>query len=102
MAEFVTDMKKTHSCGELRGSDLGSQVVLMGWVHSHRNLGGCVFVDLRDRYGITQIKVDPTEHPIAFNTATTVRPEWVIGVQGAVLSRGANVNLKIPTSAPSR
>ena len=45
MAEFVTDMKKTHSCGELRGSDLGSQVVLMGWVHSHRNLGGCVFVE---------------------------------------------------------
>ncbi|MBN1945382.1 MAG: aspartate--tRNA ligase [Bradymonadales bacterium] len=97
LAEFVTDRKRTHHCGELRGGDVGRRVILMGWVHSHRNLGGCVFVDLRDRHGLTQIKFDPAVASEVYTHATSLRPEWVIGVEGRVVSRGENVNTRIPT-----
>jgi aspartyl-tRNA synthetase len=97
VAEFIEDIGRTHNCGELRGGDVGKQVVLFGWVASRRDLGGCVFIDMRDRAGITQIIFDPNHAPEAFRLAGDVRPEWVIGVSGQVRSRGANQNTKLAT-----
>ena len=102
MARFIDELKRTHRCGDLRASDEGKEVVLFGWVASYRDHGGCVFFDLRDREGITQIVFDPTieGHALAKNAyelAQSVRTEWVIGVRGIVTSRGGNKNPKLPT-----
>ena len=103
MARFIDELKRTHHCGELRASDEGAMVVLFGWVASYRDHGGCVFVDLRDREGITQLVFDPdlSGHGDCPARRTTqraaVRSEWVIGVRGIVKSRGANKNPKLPT-----
>ena len=59
MPEFLTDLKRTHDCGALRASDAGKRVVLFGWVHARRDHGGCVFIDLRDRGGLTQVVFEP-------------------------------------------
>lgn len=96
---FIEDVKRTHTCGALRQSDAGKEAVLFGWVASRRNLGGCVFLDLRDRSGITQVIVDPQESAGCLALASELRPEWVIGVAGAVRSRGANANPRLPTGA---
>ena len=80
-------MLKTHNCGELRASHAGQQVTLAGWVHRWRDQGGLVFLDLRDRWGITQIKVDQQTAPDAHNQAKEVRSEWVIQVTGTVILR---------------
>jgi len=53
--DFLGDLRRTHACGQLRAADAGSRAVLMGWVHRHRDLGGVIFIHLRDRYGVTQI-----------------------------------------------
>jgi aspartyl-tRNA synthetase len=103
VARFIDELKRTHHCGELRASDEGKEVVLFGWVASYRDHGGCVFVDLRDREGITQIMFDPKvsghgEAPKdSYERAQAVRSEWVIGVRGVVKSRGAMKNPKLPT-----
>ncbi len=87
---------RTHTAGELRAADVGRKVVLLGWVHRVRNLGGLVFIDVRDRYGITQVVVR-TGSPAAEN-ADRVRPEFVVSIQGTVDSRSAeSVNPKIAT-----
>jgi aspartyl-tRNA synthetase len=103
MARFIDDLKRTHHDGELRASDEGTIVVLFGWVSSYRDHGGCVFIDLRDREGITQLVFDP-ELPghgdlprASHDLARTVRSEWVVGVRGIVKSRGANKNPKLGT-----
>jgi aspartyl-tRNA synthetase len=97
MKSFLSEHKKTHSCGELRASDIGSSAVLTGWVDVRRDHGGCVFVDLRDRDGITQVVFDPQDSERAHALAGDLRGEFCIGVVGDVTSRGGNVNPKLPT-----
>ncbi|MBU4486031.1 MAG: aspartate--tRNA ligase [Candidatus Delongbacteria bacterium] len=78
-------MKRTDNCGELRKADDGNKVVLSGWVHKYRNLGGLIFLDLRDRYGITQILFDPNDLPkAAIDIANSCRNEFVVTVSGTV------------------
>jgi aspartyl-tRNA synthetase len=103
VARFIDELKRTHRCGDLRGSDEGKEVVLFGWVASYRDHGGCVFVDLRDRDGITQIVFDGDlkghgDAPKnAYDRAQALRSEWVIGVRGVVRSRGTMKNPKLAT-----
>ena len=88
MARFIDELKRTHRCGELRASDIGKETVLLGWVESRRDFGGLVFVDLRDRDGVTQVVFDPEAGPEAHALADSMRSEWVIGIRGSVRSRG--------------
>ncbi len=91
-------MKKTHSCGELTKADVGQTITLMGWVHSRRDHGGLIFVDLRDRGGITQVVFNPEISQDAHRTAGDVRSEYVLAVTGRVALRPENtINPKIPT-----
>jgi aspartyl-tRNA synthetase len=78
----------THTCGELRRADIGQEVTLCGWVWHRRDHGGLIFVDLRDRAGVTQVSFDP-EHSggSAFHVAETIRPEWPVRVRGVVRQR---------------
>lgn len=80
-------MLKTHNCGELRAEHAGQQVTLAGWVHRWRDQGGLVFLDLRDRWGVTQITVDQQTVPDAHAIARDTRTEWVIQVIGKVVKR---------------
>jgi aspartyl-tRNA synthetase len=89
---------RTHTCGALRGSDAGIDARLAGWVHRRRDLGHLVFLDLRDRHGITQVVIDADDAPEAHETASRVRPEFVISVAGIVTSRREGTeNAKLPT-----
>jgi aspartyl-tRNA synthetase len=97
MSSFLSERKKTHSCGQLRASDVGSTVVLCGWVWNRRDHGGCVFIDLRDREGVTQVVFKPEVSEDAHRLAGELRGEFCIGVEGRVDSRGTNVNPKLPT-----
>lgn len=78
---------RTHNCNELRETDIGSEVTLSGWVHRNRDHGGLIFIDLRDRYGLTQIVFDPELNKEAWNMAEKVRAEFVIQVKGKVRAR---------------
>ena len=82
-------MHRTHRCGELRISDVGQSVVVMGWVHRRRDHGGLIFIDLRDRTGLVQVVVDPRVAPQAHAVASDVRGEFVLAVVGQVLKREA-------------
>ncbi|MGM0578027.1 MAG: aspartate--tRNA ligase [Myxococcota bacterium] len=99
MSQFLTEWKRTHDCGALRRADVGETVVLMGWVQNYRDHGGCIFVDLRDRYGLSQVKFDPAVDAEVHEAADALRSEWVIGVRGTVVDRGRNENEKMPTGA---
>ena len=79
--------KRTHTCGELRAAHVGQSVTLTGWVQSQRNLGGLVFIDLRDRYGKTQIVCSPTDAPAVYEAAKGVRSEFVLAATGTVRPR---------------
>ena len=92
MSEFLKDLKRTHDCGSLRGTDVGSSVVLFGWVSSRRDHGGCVFIDLRDRAGVTQIVFEPQTSAQAHTLASELRSEFCIGLQGVVRDRGERRN----------
>ena len=96
MAEFMTGLKRTNYCGELRSSDIGKEVVLCGWVQRQRDLGQLIFVDLRDRTGIIQLAFDDTTDRTVFDKAFTVRSEYVLCARGIVRERSAKSN-KIPT-----
>lgn len=90
------NMLRTHTCNELSSSDIDSEATLAGWVHRRRDHGDVIFVDLRDRYGLTQVKFDPSIDPEAHKKAEQIRPEWVIQVTGKVIARPdgqANKNL---------
>jgi aspartyl-tRNA synthetase len=81
------EMRRTHSCGGLSGSDAGREVVLMGWVLRRRDHGGVIFVDLRDREGLTQVVFNPERAPEAHAKAHVIRSEFVLGVRGTVCPR---------------
>ncbi|HUV39202.1 MAG TPA: aspartate--tRNA ligase [Planctomycetota bacterium] len=92
--------QRTHTCGELRREDIGKQVVLEGWVAHRRDHGGVVFVDLRDRYGLTQVVFRPNTHPEAHELADGLRSEYVIRVRGEVEPRlEGQENPKLTTGA---
>jgi aspartyl-tRNA synthetase len=96
--DFLGDLRRTHSCGELRAADEGRNAVLMGWVHRRRDHGGVIFVDLRDRDGITQVVFHEDVAPEVHQRAEMLRPEYVIAVEGKVAPRGpAAVNPNLPT-----
>lgn len=80
-------MLKTHSCGALRRENIGQTVTLAGWVNKRRDMGGLIFIDLRDRFGLTQVVVDASRSQEAFDLAETVRPEYVLQITGEVVSR---------------
>jgi aspartyl-tRNA synthetase len=80
-------MLRTHTCGELNSSHVSQEVVLSGWVNSARNLGGLIFIDLRDRYGITQAKIDPTVNKVAAEVGEKLHSEWVVKISGKVAAR---------------
>ncbi len=91
-------MYKTHTCGELRASQAGQHVTLAGWVHRRRDHGGVVFFDLRDRYGIVQVTINPNLSKETLAVADTVRFEWVLQISGKVQKRPAGMeNPRIPT-----
>ena len=85
---------RTHTCGELRSSDVNKEVKLAGWIHRKRNLGNLCFVDLRDHYGITQCVFDSSSD--LFEKIEAIRPESVIGISGKVMMR-ESINKNIPT-----
>jgi aspartyl-tRNA synthetase len=98
MLDFLGDLKRTHMCGELRASDAGSKVVLMGWVNKRRDLGNLIFLDLRDRTGITQVVITADAGAEVHDRAAAVRSEFVVAVIGHVKLRDAGtVNKNIPT-----
>ncbi len=99
MTAFLSTHKRTHSCGALRAGDAGKRVVLTGWVQSYRDHGGCVFIDLRDREGLTQLVFDPEFDKAAHAVAGDLRSEWCIGIVGEVRSRGDKHNDKLGTGA---
>ncbi|HEU64479.1 MAG: Aspartate--tRNA(Asp/Asn) ligase [Candidatus Anoxychlamydiales bacterium] len=88
-------MFRTHTCIDLDKSDINKKVTLSGWVNKRRDHGSMIFIDLRDRYGITQIVFDPEISSLAHEVAKTLRNEWVISIQGEVVKRETiNKNLK--------
>jgi aspartyl-tRNA synthetase len=85
--DSLGDLKRTHYCGALRGSDAGRDVVLMGWVHRRRDLGNLIFIDLRDRTGLAQIVFNKEQHAAAQAKAEELRAEYVVAIQGKVVQR---------------
>ncbi|MEU0659908.1 aspartate--tRNA ligase [Streptomyces lavendulocolor] len=87
---------RSHTCGELRASDVGTDVRLSGWLHNRRDLGGILFIDLRDHYGITQLVARPGT--AAYEALDKQTKESVVRIDGKVVSRGAeNINSELPT-----
>jgi len=98
MGQFIHEYKRTHSCGELTSQDEGKTVVLFGWVDTRRDHGNVMFVDFRDRYGITQIVFNPEIDSKVHELAKHLRSEYVMGVKGRVAKRPEGMaNLKLAT-----
>jgi len=99
--DFIEPMgswKKTNSCGELKKNDIGKEVILMGWAQSRRDHGGLIFIDLRDREGISQIVFDPKDSAEAHEKARIIKNEYVLAVKGKVIARLAGCeNPNMPT-----
>jgi aspartyl-tRNA synthetase len=92
------DYRRSHDCGTLRKEDSGKIVTLSGWVHRRRDHGGLIFIDLRDRFGLTQLVFDPKKNPEIHSNAEKLRGEWVISVKGKVSPRSEGMaNLKLLT-----
>ncbi len=91
---------RTHTCGELNASNIGQQVTLAGWVNKRRDHGGLVFLDIRDRYGITQVISDPERAPDVHRIASELRSEYVVQIRGKVVPRLAGTeNQNLSTGA---
>jgi aspartyl-tRNA synthetase len=98
LLDFLGTRQRTQTCGELRANDAGKTVTLMGWVNRRRDHGNLIFLDLRDRYGITQIVLDKEISPEGHPKAEHIRPEYVVAAIGKVRLRGADVvNPKMET-----
>lgn len=96
--ESMGNMKRTHFCNALRKEDIGEEVILMGWVLRRRDHGGVIFIDLRDRRGITQVVFNPEINPEVHAKAHAIRSEWVLAVKGKVEARpGDMANNKLDT-----
>lgn len=96
MRKFLTDMYRTHNCGELSLENRGEKITLSGWVQKSRDLGGMTFIDLRDRYGITQLVFDADDNAELRTQAKELGREFVIRIEGEVIER-SNKNKNIPT-----
>ncbi len=113
MGQLISEVKRTHRCGELTGKNVGEHAVLFGWVHGRRDHGGAVFIDMRDRTGLTQVVFDPSLVSVPEELRETInrasvegahklahaqlRSEFCFGVEGVVVSRGKNLNPKMKT-----
>lgn len=96
MTDYPADLTRTHTCGELRPDHVGTDVTLMGWVHKIRDLGGVIFLDLRDRYGLTQVVA--RDDAAVLSVTKVLRPECVVAVSGPVERRSEEtLNRKIAT-----
>src|SRR5262252_6422234 len=82
----MAQWRRTHTCGELRDSHVGQSVMLNGWVNTYRNQGSLVFIDLRDRYGVTQVVFEPESKDL-LAAAQELRSEFVVSVKGIVAKR---------------
>jgi aspartyl-tRNA synthetase len=97
VAEALGELTRTHTCGALRQTDVGADVVLLGWVHRVRDLGGVLFIDIRDRAGVTQVVFDKDDEGL-LGKAKRLRSEFVVGIEGRVRARSAEtVNTKLDT-----
>ena len=100
MADILENMRRTHHCNDLGVEDIGQEVILMGWVLRRRDHGGVIFVDLRDREGITQVVFNPAVDEAVHQKAHAIRNEYVLGVRGKVDHRPEGmVNPKLKTGA---
>ena len=96
--DFLGNLRRTHNCGELRASDAGKRAILMGWVHRRRDLGGVIFIHLRDREGVTQLVFEEGGNAEIHAKAELLASEYVIAAEGFVKQRTPdNVNPAIPT-----
>lgn len=96
--DTLGDLRRTHNCGELRTENVGQTALLMGWVHRRRDLGGLIFIHLRDRDGITQVVFNPEIDSEAHAKAEQLRSEYVVAVEGPVVKRDADtINPNLPT-----
>lgn len=94
MPKFIDDVKRTHNNNQLRAANIDGEVVLFGWVDNRRDHGNLIFVDLRDREGVTQLVFDPEFDKAAHALAEALRGEWVIGIRGRVRDRGMQKSRK--------
>ena len=105
MSSMLSEGERTCMCGEVREGHVGQEITLYGWVSSQRDLGAMVFVDLRDRTGIVQLRFEPDIDPGAFDSAGALRAEWCIAIRGEVSRRAAsrdgkaNANAEMATGA---
>jgi aspartyl-tRNA synthetase len=96
--DFLGELRRTHTCGQLRASDAGSHVLLMGWVHRRRDLGKVIFIHLRDRDGVMQVVFNEGVNPDVHDRAEQLRSEYVIAIEGSVALRTDDtINPNIPT-----
>src|SRR3984893_14657399 len=96
--DFRGEVRRTPTCGHVRASDAGQRAILMGWVHRRRDLGGVIFIHLRDREGVTQLVFHADSDPALFAKVALLATEYVIAAEGPIALRSADtINPSIPT-----